>query len=161
MKEKRYFCDYCDNFFNKLRLRTLDISLAVSILLGFTISYIVILNTKWYKFAEYSAETYEYLDEIADTVIQPGIGINLAKLPDDVKYEIKSEDDEIVFYYHLDANSVLAPSASMTVKLSNNCNIISKKPNIESEKEYIAVLNLSVFLLSLCGAMIWETFMFS
>lgn len=135
MKEKRYFCDYCNNFFNKLSSRTLGIFLIVTALLGFTISYVVILNTKEYEFAEYSAETYEYLDEIADTVIQPGIGINLAKLPDDVvEYEIKSEDDEIVFYYRLDNNSFLAPSAGMTVKLSNNCNIISKKPNIASEK---------------------------
>ena len=104
-----------------------------------------------YELNSYSVETYKHLDDIANNVIKNGVGIDLSAIPDDVvKYEITSENDEIIFNYYLDNNKDMdfAPSASMTVKLSNDFIIISKKPNYYSEEEYVKSIRFAFYYSS-------------
>ena len=112
-----------------------------------------------YALNSYSVEAYEHLDEIANNVITKGVGIDLSELPDDVvKYEITAEGDEIIFKYYLDNNKdmVFAASANMTVKLSNDFSIISKKPNSSSEEEYVKSVKRSILMSSaIIGCFIW------
>ena len=77
-------------------------SLVVIITIGSIISYNVLLTQNENELNSYSESTYQYLDEIADNVIQEGVGINLLALPEDVvKYEITSQDNGVVFKYYL------------------------------------------------------------
>ena len=156
MKEKRYFCDY---WFGKSESTKREVLIMLSSLilitfLGSIISYNVIMSKHGYELNSYSVETYEHLDEIANNVIKNGVGIDLSALPDDViNYEITSENGKIIFKYYLDNNKDMefAVPANMTVELSNDFNIISKKPNYSSEEEYVKSIK---FTIGLCSIMI-------
>ncbi len=147
MKEKRYFCDYWFGEPTKVTTLILISSLILITFFGSIIGYNVIMSNYGYELNLYSVETYEYLDEIANNVIKKGVGIDLLSLPDDVvKYEITTENDEIIFKYYLDNNKDMAyaVSANMTVKLSNDFSIISKKPNYSSEEEYVKSIKYDI-----------------
>lgn len=82
----------------------------------------------------------------------------MSAIPDDVvKYEIIYEGDEIIFKYYLDNNkdAKLAKSASMTVIMSNEIEIIFKTPNYSSENEFRHCVeeNMMTFCLIMGGAM--------
>ncbi len=171
MEEKRYFCDfyaYCLGrgstlaFFKK-ELLIFFSSLILITFIGYLISYNVIMSNHEYELNLYSAETYEHLDEIANNVIKEGAGIDLSALPDDVeKYEITSENDEIIFKYYLNnyKDVKFAIPVDVTVKLSNDFNVISKEPNYSSKEDYIKGIkkgikfNIGVFSL-LTGFLVW------
>ena len=157
MKEKRYFGDYWFGKSKSFKLAILFIllSLIFILLIGSVISYNVIMSNYGYELNSYSVKTYEHLGEIANDVVKKGVGIDLSALPDDVvKYEITSENNEIIFKYYLDNNKdmVFASSANMTVKLSNDFSIISKETNYSSEEEYVKdvkfCIYFSIFFLS-------------
>lgn len=161
MKEKRYFCDYwfgtgCSGKIDRL-IMFLSIIFITSI--GSIISYNVLLSKHGNELDSYSESTYQYLDEIADDVIQEGTGINLLALPEDVvKYEITSQNNEVIFKYYLDNNKDLkfAVSADMTVKLSDNFEIVSKEPDCTSEEDYIRNIKGSMIFWSvILGIIIW------
>lgn len=149
MKEKRYFCDYWFGTEGSIKIPILIMLLSL-IVITFII-YNVLLLKHGNELDSYSESTYQYLDEIADNVIQEGVGINLLALPDDVvKYEITSENNEVIFKYYLDNNkgSEFDGSANMTVELSDNFEIISKKPNYSSEEDYIKNIKYNMTFLS-------------
>ena len=166
MKEKRYFCDYWFGTGGSIKIPFLIILLSLVVITSVSsiISYNVILSKHGNELDSYSESTYQYLDEIADNVIQEGVGINLLALPDAVvKYEITSENDEVIFKYYLDNNkdSEFAVSANMTVELSDNYEIISKKPNYSSEEDYISNIKFAMIFLSIMiGVVIWIAVMF-
>lgn len=154
MKEKRYFCDFVFGTPDKktMRITTLIIFLSLLVIIPIAIFYYNAYTSKHeYALNSYSASAYEYLEEIANNVITEEVGINLLAIPNDVvKYEISHEDNEIIFKYYLDNNKDIefAPSATMTIKLSNNFNIISKEPNYSSEEEYVKSVKSSITFLS-------------
>lgn len=154
MKEKRYFCDYWfgTGGSNAIPFLIILLSLIVITSVSSIISYNVILSKHGSELDSYSESTYQYLDEIADNVIQEGVGIDVLALPDDVvKYEIISENNEVIFKYYLDNNKGMefAVSANMTVELSDNYEMISKKPNFSSEEDYISNTKFAMIFLSI------------
>lgn len=162
MKEKRYFCDYWFGRGGSNKIETLIIILSLIVITSIfcIIHYNVLLHTN--ELDSYSESTYQYLDEIANEVIQEGKGINLLALPDDVvKYEITSTNNEIIFKYYLDNNKgmLFAQAANMTVELSDNFEIISKNPNYSSEEDFIIITKFLMFFGSaILGFMIWLGF---
>lgn len=161
MKEKRYFCDYWFGTGGSVKIPIIIIlvSLIVIILVSSLVCYNVLLSKHGNELNSYSESTYQYLDEIADNVIQEGTGIDFLALPDDiVKYEITNQDNGIIFKYYLDNNkgSEFAVSANMTVELSDNFEIISKEPNYTSEEDYVSDIKGDMIWLSfMIGVMIW------
>lgn len=165
MKEKRYFCDYwfgrATRATSKKEVLIILSSLILIPLIGYIISYNVIMSNHGYELNSYFAETYEYLDEIANNVIKEGVGIDLLALPDDIeKYEITSENDEIIFKYYLNNKDMeLADPANMTVKLFNDFSVISKEPNYSSEEDYVKNVKLDIVKSSVVtGLLSWLAF---
>ncbi len=169
MKEKMYYYDWMfsksDENFNRLMVKAILIFfVGVSIISSF-IYYNIIKhdcggNVEAYYEEVYYECGYEYLDEIADNVIGKD-GINLAEIPEDVvKYEINYKDDEIIFKYSFDNNKekIYATSASMTVTLSKDFEVLSKDPNFSSKDEYVKThksgLYFIVILYALCTCMV-------
>lgn len=127
------------------------LSLIFITFIGYIISY-SLMSKPGNKLNLYSTKTYEHLNEIANNVIKEGVGIDLSAIADDVvNYEITGNNNRIIFKYYLDNNKDLefAVSANMTIELSNEFNIISKKPDYSSEKEFVKRLNLSIKIASL------------
>lgn len=161
MKERRYFCDYWlgTGGSNWIKFLIILLSFIVITSVSSIIGYNVLLSKYGNELDSYSESTYQYLDEIADNVIQEGVGIDLLALSDDVaKYEITSENNEVIFKYYLDNNKGMefAVSANMTVELSDNYEIISKKPNFSSEEDYISNTKFAMIFLSIMiGLLIW------
>lgn len=161
MKEKRYFCDYWSGNKGSIKIIYLIIFLSFIIISSISsiISYNVLLLKHGNELNSYSESTYQYLNEIADNVIREGAGINLLALPDDVvNYEITIQDNEVIFKYYLDNNKGMeyAASADMTVKLSDNYEIISKEPNYSSEEDYISdIKGAMIFQSVMLGFVIW------
>lgn len=156
MKEKRYFCDYWLGKSKSMKRERLILisSFILITFIGGIIGYNVIMSKHGHELNSYSVEAYEHLDEIANNVINKGVGIDLSALPDDVvNYEITSKNGEIIFKYYLDNNKDMkfAVSANMTVKLSNDFSIISKKPNYSSEEQYVKSIK---FTIGFCSIMI-------
>lgn len=160
MKEKRYFCDY---FFeveekNSPRLnRLLTFVLIGIIVIGFIFCYSYISKKFENELNSYSESTYVYLDEIANKVIEEGVGINLLALPDDVaKYEITGENGKIIFKYSLDNNKEMsyAMPAEITIELSDNFTILSKKHNYSSEIEYVKDIKGTMIFVSLLDVLL-------
>lgn len=150
MEEKRNFYDY---WHGKAMLPM------ISFFIIGLISGIVVYNTLLSKYNNeldaYSESTYQYLEEIADIVVQEGVGIDLLKLPDDViRYNITTttENNEIVeFKYYLDDNKDMqfAEPSGMTVELSKDrFKIISKIPNCSSKEDYIWKIKLQMIIIS-------------
>ncbi len=133
-KAKRYLCDRLDEVDKKIgRIRVLAMVLII-IILG-TASYII-LNTKYsHEFEEYSAETYEMLNAIADEYIQE----NLATLSEKVQeYSFKNDGQDIIISYTIDAGEEkkIAPKPSMTVKISEDGSTITRESDYENEQSY-------------------------
>lgn len=153
MKEKRYFCDYWFGRSGSMKRGTLIvISSLILITFGGIIGYNVIMSNHGYELNSYSVKVYEHLDEIANNVITKGVGIDLSALPNDViNYEITTENNEIIFKYYLDNNKDMefVVSANMTVKLSNDFSIISKKSNYSSEEEYVKSIKFTIGFCSI------------
>ncbi len=137
MKEKRYFCDcalsYINQKSNRLVTKVVFIFIFVTI-----VSSLIYYNIISEDFEAYSENAYEYLNEIADNVIEKD-GINLSMMPEDVvEYKITYKDDKIIFQYSLGNNKEkIFVSASMKVTLSKNFEILSKGPTYSSKEEYL------------------------
>lgn len=164
MKEKRYFCDYW--FASKPSDKLPFLIIVLSLLLITFSSGIINYNLFWSKngnaLNSYYESAYTYLDEIADNVIQEGEGIDLLALPDDVvKYEITSENNEVIFKYYLDNNKDMefAVSLDMTVELTNDFYVVSKEHNYSSEEACITKTKSDIISLSISyGVLIWIGF---
>ena len=157
MKKKRYFCDYFfggdwDNKYFSIGIVSIFLILIVGMIFSNNI-----FKTKYANaFDSYSESTYMYLDEIADKVIEEGVGINLIALPDDVvKYEITYENGKTTFKYYLDNNKgkPYTISANMTIELSDDFTIISRTPNYSSEEEYVEAIKHSMFLMCIINGL--------
>lgn len=157
MKEKRYYCDWASrvlrgkghehNVYKKVLLIFTIVVVGIS---GF-ICYNIIMHNHGEDLEAYDESAYKYLDEIADNVIGKD-GINEAAIPEDVvEYEIIYTDGEIIFKYSLDNNKgkEFATSASMTVTLSKDFEVLSKKPNFSSKEEYIKEHKIGLYFLCL------------
>lgn len=164
MKEKRYYCDWALSKSTKksdrLVIKVLFISLAVVTVVSSVIYYNIIMHNHSEDLEAYSESAYEYLDEIAYNVISKD-GINVSAIPKDVvEYEITYKDGEIIFKYSLDNNKGKdwATSASMTVTLSKDFEILSKEPNFSSKEEYVKIHKIFIYILvPLFGALTWAT----
>lgn len=162
MKEKRYFCDYWFGPSKSMKREVLIILLLFAFItsIGGRIAYNVMISNYEHELNSYSVEAYEHLNEIANTVIVKGVGIDLLALPEMMvfNYEITAKNDEIIFTYYLDNNDGMqfAVSAAMTVKLSNDFSIISKKPNCSSEEEYVKGIKFAIgFCSFFIGVFAW------
>lgn len=140
MKEKRYFYDWLYEPRNAKERVWTCLTLLITLLIGSIIFY----NIRMYKHGEeveaYSETAYQYLDEVATKVIHKNKGIDEAAIPKDVvAYEITKENDEITFEYYLDNNKGKdwATSASMTILLSEDFEVVKKEPNYSSREEYV------------------------
>lgn len=158
MKEKRRFrvSFIGDNIIFKtpLMFPLLCITLAVIFSQAFYTQY---MNKYAEELYSYSVHTYDRLVNIYNDVIQEGTGIDLSALSKDVvSHKITQKSDEVIFKFSLDTNSniPLAPSASMTVKLSNDFNVISQEPHYFSAKECIAHTLLQIRSVFICVALI-------
>lgn len=137
-----YYCDLALRSFSKTDVRRLPIKVSFIVIFSFLfitpINALILYNIHGGYLDTYSESAYKYLDEIADNVIEKE-GINVAAIPDDiVKYEITYKDDRIIFKYSLDNNKgkEFATSASMTLILSKDFEILSREPNFSSKEEY-------------------------
>ena len=152
MKEKRYFCDFWSGEVSKKEEILIILLSLIFITFMSIIGYKVIMHNYGYELNSYSTETYNHLNEIANNVIKNGVGIDLSEIPDDViKYEITGEKDKIIFKYYLNNTNgmYLAPSANMTIELSNDFTIISKKSNYFSKEKYVKNIKHQINLYSL------------
>ena len=155
MKEKRYLCDYFDAM--SIFLCVVYGLIAV---IGGIISYNVLLSQYDNELNAYSESTYQYLEEVADNVVQEGIGIDLRKLPEDIAwYNITSPDNDgiIQFTYYLNNNQdmLFAKQSSMTVELSKDSfKIISKIPDCFSKVDYVLKIKEQMSVLSAIIGMI-------
>ena len=152
MKEKRYFCDLEEQ---KSIIVILFIIL-VGIIVAF-ISYNVLTNKFEYESDSYSEEDYEYLEKIAKNVVKDGGSINLSAIPEDVAYyKITANNNEIILKLSLENNKdkVFAPSADITIKLSNKFDIISTKTNFSSKQEYVWHIKRDIVLISIASGII-------
>lgn len=149
MKEKRYLCDYIDAM--SIFLCVVYGLIAV---IGGIISYNVLLSQYDNELNAYSESTYKYLEEVADNVVQEGIGIDLRKLPEDIAwYNITTSDNDgiIQFAYYLNNNKdmLFAKQSSMTVELSKDSfKIISKIPDCFSKADYVLKIKEQMSALS-------------
>ena len=155
MKEKRYLCDYIDAMSNFL-----CIVYGLIAVIGGIISYNVLLSQYDNELNAYSESTYKYLEEVADNVVQEGIGIDLRKLPEEIAwYNIISPDNDgiIQFTYYLNNNQdmLFAKQSSMTVELSKDSfKIISKIPDCFSKVDYVLKIKEQMSVLSAIIGMI-------
>lgn len=162
MKEKRYYCDWAlstyDEKSNRLISKVLLISLIVVTAISSLIYYNIIMHNYGDNLEAYSESAYKYLDEIADNVIGE-TGINVAEIPEDVvEYEITYKDGKIIFKYSLDNNKgkKFATSASMTVTLSKNLEVLSKEPNLSSKENYVKSHKIGFYIgIPLLGVVTW------
>lgn len=162
MKEKRYYCDWAMSPSNKknnhLMYKVLFISLVVVTAISSLIYYNIMIHNHSEDLEAYSESAYKYLYEIADNVIGKD-GIKEAAIPEDVvEYEITYKDGEIIFKYGLDNNKgkEFATSASMTVTLSKDFEILSKKPNYSSKEEYIKIHKIGFYIcIPIFGVLTW------
>lgn len=111
------------------------------ILLIWIASGIVYYNNHIEEIPEsYSEEAYEYLEEVVRKVIYYDIGIDDAAIPEDItEYDIHYKNDEIIFSCYLNNNEgkEYTTSASITIKLSKDFEILNEKRNFSSRDEYI------------------------
>lgn len=163
MKEKRYYCDWALNSSNDKKtahaiVKVLLISLVVVTAVSSWIYYNIMIHEHGEDLEAYSKSTYEYLDEIANNVIEEG-GINVTAIPEDVvEYEITYKDGKIIFKYSLDNNKgkKWATSASMTVTLSKDFEVLNKEPNFSSKEQYEKEHKSTFYILaSILGASTW------
>ena len=163
MKEKRYYCDWAlstssDEKSNHLIPKVLLISLVIVTAISSLIYYNIMMNNHGEDLEAYSESAYKYLDEIADNVIGKD-GINVAEIPEDVvEYEITYKDGEIIFKYSLDNNKgkEFATSASMTVTLSKDFEVLSKEPNFSSKDEYVKSHKIVFYIwVPIFGLLTW------
>ncbi len=153
MKEKRYYSDWVYGFNSKVSTKSLisrveGIFIVVGTVISSLIYYSIIMHNHGENLEAYHKSAYKYLDEIADNVIGKE-GINEAAIPKDiVEYEINYKDGEIIFKYSLDNNKgkVFATSASMTLTLSKDFEVLSKEPNFSSKKEYVECHKRSLYI---------------
>ena len=123
-------------------------------MIGGIISYNVLLSQYDNELNAYLESTYQYLEEVADNVVQEGIGIDLRKLPKDIAgYNITTSDNDgiIRFTYYLDNNKdmLFAKQSSMTVELSKDSfKIISKIPDCFSKVDYVLKIKEQMSALS-------------
>ena len=148
MKEKRYFCDFWEKKSNTMQIIATLFIILVGIIVTL-ISYNVLVNKYEYEFDSYSEEDYEYLEKIAKNVVKDGESINLSAsaIPEDVAYyEITANNNEIILKLGLENNKdkVFAPSAYITIKISNKFDIISKKTNFSSKQEYVRYIKREI-----------------
>ena len=173
MKEKRYFCDWGSRRSIKgiesvtfILLGYLIVLIAISIIFGFIHDHIMTRNQSEDDLEANFESAYEYLDEIADNVIGKD-GINVGAIPKDVaEYEITYKDDKIIFKYSLDNNieygifSSFSPS--MTITLSKDFEVLSKKPDYSSKEEFVKYHKIAVCAFSAAyGLIIWFTTLFA
>ena len=103
MKRKRYFCEWFGDV--GYSIFGVEFGIAMVVLAISSLIYYHVLIPKYVEEIEaYPKETYEYLADIADTVIGKD-GINVSAIPTDVvSYEIICKDDKITFTYTVDNN---------------------------------------------------------
>jgi len=162
MKEKRYYCDWAlstsDKKDKRLFNKVMFISLVVVTVVSSVIYYSIIMHNHSEDLEAYSESAYEYLDKIADNVISKD-GINVSAIPKDVvEYEITYKDGEFIFKYSLDNNKGkdLATSASMTITLSKDFEILSKEPNFSSKEEYVKNHKIGTYvIIPIFGVFTW------
>ena len=153
MKEKRYLGDYI-NAMSIIQTIFLCVVCGLIAVIGGIISYNVLLSQYDNELNAYSESTYQYLEEVADNVVQEGIGIDLRKLPEDIAgYNITTSDNDgiIRFTYYLDNNKdmLFAKQSSMTVELSKDSfKIISKIPDCFSKVDYVLKIKEQMSALS-------------
>ncbi len=156
MKEKRYFCDLEEQKSNIMPIIVILFIILVGIIVAF-ISYNVLTNKFEYESDSYSEEDYEYLKKIAKNVVKDGESINLSAIPEDVAYyKITANNNEIILKLSLENNKdkVIAPSADITIKLSNKFDIISTKTNFSSKQEYVWYIKRDIVLISIASGII-------
>lgn len=149
MTEKRHFRDYFSSSKGFLKVHMIIILFTlIFIIASCIISYNILISKNAEALNSYSEETYEYLDEIADSAIIEGVGIDFSALPNDVKFEYSNFTGNTTFKYWLNNNEDMkfAPSASMTLTLSDNFEIISRKPNYQSKEVYVKDVKFLIIL---------------
>ena len=163
MKEKRYYCDWIlssryDEKFNRLFSKVVLISIIVVTAVSSLIYYNIMMHNYGENLESYSESAYKYLDEIADNVIGE-IGINVAAIPEDViEYKITYKDGKIIFKYTLDNNKgkKFTSPATMTVTLSKDFEVISKKPNFSSKEKYLKIHKIHFYIcIVVFGFLTW------
>lgn len=133
MKEKRYFCDWFDEVKTwKLLLIIFSTVLIISIIS-------IPITNKWVKeFFEDSKEneykSYDYLYEIAENAINEGIGIDITTIPENVKYNIYSDKENIIFKFYCDSDED-GINEDMEIILSKDLKIISSYSKIIEQQE--------------------------
>lgn len=142
MKGKRYFFKILWAPLSARGNKLFALIMVISLII-IPISSFIIYNIAY----DYDDCAYDRLDEIANSVINIGEGIDLSAMPDDVvNYQITGNDEGIIFEYSLDDN------VNMTINLSEDYNIISKETDYMSQNGYNnKMIVISVFH----GVVVW------
>lgn len=133
MKEKRYFCDW----FNEIKTWKLLLIIFSTVLITSIIS--IPITNKWVKeffedCKENEYKSYDYLYEIAENAINEGIGIDITKIPENVKYNIYSNKENIIFKFYCDSDED-GINEDMEIILSKDLKIISSYSKIIEQQE--------------------------
>lgn len=119
-KEKKYLYEKCQSgrvWYDKFKI--FFAVLGLLFLIGSAFMYI---ETNEVNGAEryYDESKYVYLEQVAKDICDENEKINLTKIPKDVTYNLKTEDDgKIILSLLADEDKIIAPVSQVNVELTN------------------------------------------
>ena len=119
-KEKKYLYEKCRSgrvWYDKAKINI--IILGLLFLIGSAFMYI---ETNEVNGAEryYDESKYVYLEQVAKDICDEEAKIDLTKIPKDVTYNLKTEDDgKIILSLLADEDKIIAPVSHVNVELTN------------------------------------------
>ncbi len=152
-KEKLYhFIEKIDGNIGKLFLLVyLLFIICVSIFSA--ISYVGLTVSMYeYELNAYPEDAYKELNEIADSLVIEGVGINSEELSKINNCKIREENGNIIITYSVrrKTNSFISSSkVFMTLKLSSDFRILSKESICSSKEVYSKVIKNTIITISL------------
>lgn len=146
-------------FISKLFIMLLAISLnVVTVIISSKIIFEKMQNEQeMMSNYETKKEKCELLKDIAKESIQEGVGIDTRKISnDEIQYRIYNDNENIIFYYYLQEDSITEHRYNATITLSNEYRILEEEYSIETESldEYIKSYNSESRILSVMYAVL-------
>lgn len=156
-KERHFFKKNEENYTFILKVGLIIILAPIIFIFSFWgIKYNYNMSKYGYELNLYSDTTYEDLSEIANSVINEGVGIDLLSLPDNVtEYSVTSKNGDIIFTCCLNNDMHFANAPTITIKLSDNFKVISESKNISSQEEYVESVRKNMNLSAFVEALRW------
>lgn len=153
MEEKRFFYDKV-KYWGEKEASVLFAILLICISILITV---IIMHDNGYVLDLYSSEIYEDLNQIAETVITEGVGIDLSKISKNISsYKLNYENDEFTFEFWIDDEDIskYQPKKSMKVYLSSDYMILYRESPYSAEDEYTNKVDILIVTDIICYALL-------